>query len=261
MKLSIIIVSYNTKDLTLDCINSVFKFAPKIKFEVVVVDNGSSDGTVESLPKSVKVIKNNANLGFSRANNQGIKISKGKYILLLNSDTKVTKGAIEKLISFAENADGAGVVGSQLLNADGSIQPSVFYLPTLGRTIAEFWLKGKKYLEKYAPQGSEPAEVEAVVGAAFLITPKAQKRVGQLNEAYFMYFEDLDYCREVRRKGLKVYYLPSSKIYHYHGASGKGIADASNQWKRLIPSSKTYHGLIKYYAIQFMMKTSQKLLK
>ena len=72
MKLSIIIVSYNTKDLTLDCINSVFKFAPKIKFEVVVVDNGSSDGTVESLPKSVKVIKNNANLGLSRANNQGI---------------------------------------------------------------------------------------------------------------------------------------------------------------------------------------------
>jgi hypothetical protein len=184
--------------------------------------------------------------------------------LLLNSDTEVTKNAIDELVNFAEKHDDAGVIGSQLLNKDGSIQPSVFYLPTLTRTVKQFWFKQKNYLDKYAPKSDKPVEVEAVVGASFLITPQAREKVGLLNESYFMFFEDLEYCKKVRETGLKVYYLPGSRVYHYHGASGKNVTDSDNQWRRLIPSSKTYHGLVKYYLIYFIIKSSQiaaKLVK
>ena len=94
--------------------------------------------------------------------------------------------------------------------------------------------------------------------AAFLITPKALNKVGLLDERYFMYFEDIDYCRRIARAGLKIYYLPEAEVYHVHGASGKGLVDDKNQWKRLIPSSKIYHGLLRHYLISFIIASSQK---
>ena len=107
------------------------------------------------------------------------------------------------------------------------------------------------YVKKYAPLTKIPVVVEAAVGASFLMTRNALDKVGMLDEKYYFYFEDIDYCRRVRRAGLKVYYLPDSKVIHYHGASGKKIADPENQWRRLIPSSKIYHGVFKHYLIGF----------
>lgn len=115
--------------------------------------------------------------------------------------------------------------------------------------------------DKFAPKGDLPTEVDSVVGAVFLITPKAHKLVGNLDERYFAYFEDIDYCRQVWRNGLKVYYLPQSVIKHYHGATFKKLADESERWKKLIPSSKVYHGLLKHYLIFVVMYLGQKWQK
>ncbi len=261
---SIIIVNFNTKKLTVQCIESVLKDSPGFSKEVIVVDNGSDDGSVKVFRDyQVRLIENKENLGFARANNQGIKEARGKYILLLNSDTKVIKAAIGKLIDFAESEPDAGTVGPKLLNQDGSIQPSVFNLPTVGRAIKQFWFGKNGLLDKYSPStiNQSPKTVESLVMAAFLITPKALKKVGLLTEKYFMYFEDFDYCRRVQDTGLKVYYLPSAEVIHYHGASGKSISDEKNQWRRLIPSSKLYHGLIKHYLINFVIWSGQKITK
>lgn len=262
--LSIIIASYNTKNLILAAVDSILRQKPEISYEIIVVDDDSTDGSVEALRKlekksdKLKLIINEKNLGYVQTNNKGIKAASGIYILLLNSDTVVKRGALEKLINFARSHKDAGVVGAKLLNADGTLQPSCYHLPTIKNAVLEYWLGRKGLFEKYAPKGNRPAEVEAVVGAAFLITPEALKKAGALNTAYKSYFEDMDYCRTARRKGLKVYYLPQAEIMHYHGASFAKLADEANQWRKLIPSSKIYHGLFKHYLLNLIILVGQK---
>lgn len=267
IKLSIIIVNLNTVDLTEGCIKSIYNNPPKFSFEVIVTDNGSNDGSVAMLKKYDKKYKNftaifnRSNTGYAKANNQGIKKSKGEYILLLNNDTVVYKESLNNLVEFAEKNPEAGVVGSKLLNIDGSLQMSCFNFPTITNAIKEYFLGQKGLFDKFAPNSKKPTTVDAVVGAVFLITPEARKRVGILDERYFAYFEDIDYCRQTWKKGLKVYYLPTSVITHYHGATFKKLADESQRWKKLIPSSKTYHGLIKHYIINAIIWSGQKWQK
>lgn len=265
--LSIVIVNLNTKDLTVGCIRSIEKWANDLSFEVLLTDNGSNDGSVEAFRGIKKekywknkftLILNDSNTGYAKANNQGIKRAKGKYILLLNNDTVVHEHALQKLVEFADTTPSAGVVGSRLLNIDDTLQMSCYHFPTITNAIAEYWLGQKGLFEKFAPKGDDPVTVDSVVGAAFLITPEAKKRVGNLDERYFAYFEDIDYCRQTWKKGLKVYYLPSSVITHYHGATFKKLANEAERWKKLIPSSKVYHGLIKHYLINAILWLGQK---
>ncbi len=257
--LSIIIVNYNTRNLVLGCVDSIKKSKLNLDYEIIVVENSTRDKLSPS--KDYKLIDAKKNLGFSKGNNLGIKNSSGEYILLLNSDTKVKRGSIDKLYAFAVSHEDAGVVAPKLLNEDGSPQGSVFKLPTLMRAVREYWFGEEKFLDKYVPESETALEVESASMAAFLITPEALKKVGGLNEKYFMYFEDLDYSRKVRKAGLKVYFLPDSEIVHLHGKSGESLADKSEQWKRLIPSSKTYHGLINYYLIHIVTWSGQKFGK
>jgi len=264
MDVSIIIPSFNTRDLTLGCIFSIVKYTKGVDYEIVVVDNGSIDKTQEAVKKrfpKVYVIKNKNNLGFAKACNQGIEISKGKYVLFLNSDTEVTQGAIYNLIDFAKKTADAGVVGSMLLNSDGTIQQSAMHFPTVFRAVLQYWMGEKHSFEFYIPSKTKASEVEAVVGASFLITPVARQKVGVFNEQYFMYYEDLDYCRRVKKAGLKVYYLPSSRVVHYHGKSGKNVVKPAWQWKRLIPSSKIYHGVVAHTLIVLIIWSSQRVQK
>lgn len=261
IELSVIIVNFNTKKLLKDCIDSIIKYKKDLKIEVIVIDNGSKE-KIDDLSFKISnysLIQNNTNQGFSVANNQGIKAAKGRFILLLNSDTKVKEGAIQNLLEFAKQAPNSGVVGARLLNKDGSTQSSCLNFPTLLGAINQYWLKSSKKYDKYAPKSDKPTKVDAVVGAAFLITPEALEKVGLLDERYFFFFEDLDYCRRAKKQGLDVWYLPSAEIVHYHGASGTKITNKANQWRRLIPSSKIYHGILKYYLIYFVMWTSQKI--
>lgn len=268
--LSIVIVNLNTKDLTVGCIRSIQKEAKNLGFEVLLTDNGSNDGSVEAF-REIKneaywknrftLILNDSNTGYAKANNQGAKKAKGKYILLLNNDTVVHKNALQELVKFADKTPDAGVVGSRLLNIDGTLQMSCYHFPTITNAIKEYWFGKKGLFEKFAPKGNTPTTVDSVVGAAFLITPEAKKRVGILDERYFAYFEDVDYCRQTWKKGLKVYYLPASVIMHYHGATFKKLGDDRNRWRKLIPSSITYHGWLKHYVLYVILWTGQKWQK
>ncbi len=241
MEISIIIVNYKADKLLVKCLDSIKKFPPKVPYEVIVIDN------------------NKNNVGFARGVNKGIRKSKGRYIFLLNPDTEVKEESIEKLYEFVEEHPDAGVVGPKLLNPDGSLQHSVFNFPTILSAFVAFWMGNRAKYEKYAPPTT--TKVDAVMGAAFLITPMALKKVGLLDERYFMYYEDLDYCRRVWEAGLKVYYLPLAEIIHYHGVSGKDIVKPAFQWKRLIPSSKIYNGVIKHYLINSVIWSGQKWQK
>lgn len=268
--LSIVIVNLNTRDLTVECIRSIEKEAKDLSFEVFLTDNGSNDGSVEAFQKITKeqywkdrftLILNDSNIGYAKANNQGIRKAKGKYILLLNNDTVVHKNAFQNLVKFADGTSDAGVIGSRLLNIDGTLQMSCYHFPTITNAIKEYWLGQKGLFEKFAPKGETPVTVDSVVGAALLITPKAKERVGILDERYFAYFEDIDYCRQTWKNGLKVYYLPESVITHYHGATFKKLANESERWKKLIPSSKVYHGFFKHYLINAILWAGQKWQK
>ena len=267
LDVSIIIPNYNTKKLTLDCVDSINKTTKGVSYEVIIVDNASSDGSVKEFAKlttgnrKIQLIKNDKNLGFAKAVNLGIKISKGEYILLLNSDTLVLPNSISTLIDFAKKTPNVGVVAPQLLNIDNTPQESVTHFPSLIGAVMEYWLGKKGSFELYVPLEDVPIEVDAVVGAAFLIPRKVIDKVGLFDERYFMYFEDLDYCRRVVKRGMKVYYLPASKIIHYHGASGKNVVKPAFQWKRLIPSSKIYHGVFMHFVINFVIWSGQKLKK
>jgi len=254
MDLSIVIVSFNTKKILKSCLNSIFQNKFKGKLEVIVVDNNSSDNSslmVEKGFKEVVLIKNRENLGFAKAANQGIKKSKGKFVLLLNSDIIVKENSLNLLFNFIKDRDDLGVLGGRLLNKDDSVQGSCYYLPTLWRAIIKY---GSFF--KYAPQGQEPIQVEAVTGAVFLIPRKIIKKIGLLDERYFIYFEELDYCRRVKKAGFKVFYLPTAEFIHFHGASGKNIPQKTHQW--LIESSKTYHGTSKYHLITSILWIKQK---
>ena len=263
--ISIVIVSYNTADLTLECIKSVDFACKDIDSEILVIDNASKDDSVKLLKKlklentSLVIIKNSENLGFSKAVNIGIKKSTGQYTFLLNPDTKVNKGSIKKLLDFTKEQKNAGLIAPQLVLPDGTVQKSVMHFPTLKNAIKEFWMGEKNAYSLYIPKGKKPIKVDYVVAAALLITPAARQKVGLFDESYFMYFEDFDYCKRVKQSGLDTYYLPLVKVIHHHGASGENIRSKDNQWRRLIPSSKIYHGLVKHHLINFVIWSGQKI--
>ena len=272
--LSIIVVSYNTQKLLKQCLKSLKLKAKSLKLkmknekcqmlnlEVIVVDNNSTDGSKKMINDQwpmVKLIANNKNLGFAKASNQGIKIARGKYILLLNSDTIVKRRALLELVNFAEKEKRAGGAAPRLLNTDGSIQASCFRFPSLRGAIKEFWLGNKGSFSKYFPNTSKPTVVDAAVGATLLLPQKTIKKIGLLDERYFMYFEDFDYCLRMKKEGLKLYYLPEVSIIHLHGASSKKIKSKPNQW--LVESSKIYHGLFKHYLINAIIWSGQKWQK
>lgn len=264
IELSIIIISFNTKNVLRDCINSIFKSVNIQKTEIIVVDNGSNDGSVEQIKNydskfKIILIENKTNLGFAKAVNQGIRQARGDYILLLNSDIIVKPNSIKTMIDFAKNNKNVGVVGGKLLNIDGSFQPSVFHFPSVLGAIKEYWFGIKGAYEKYLPKGDNPEEVDAVVGAVMLIPRAVIEKVGLFDEKFFMYFEDLDFCRRVRNDGYTVYYYPRSRYIHYHGISGSKIPQKTNQW--LIESSKVYNGLFKYYLVTLVISIGQKFKK
>ena len=260
MELSIIIPSFNTKKVLGDCLSSIAKFTDSRKTEIIVVDNGSSDGSKDFLEKlshekRIDVILSNTNMGFSKAVNLGINKSSGDYILILNSDILVKPNSVDLLVDYAKKNKDAGVIGGRLSNIDGTPQASVFHFPSIIGAIKEYWLGRKGDYEKYLPEGNNPVKVDAVVGAVMLVSREVLNKVGLLDEKYFMYFEDLDLCRRIFRVGYSNYYLPKAEFIHYHGLSGKNISKDTNKW--LISSSKKYNGFLKYLLITLIIRIRQ----
>jgi hypothetical protein len=226
MDLSIIIVNWNTKDLLLQCLESVYQTIKRVEMEVFVVDNGSMDGSIAAAKgrfPEVKFIQNEINLGFARANNQALSLAKGRYLLLLNPDTQVKKGAMERLISFMDAHPEAGGAGAQLLNSDGSRQNSIANFPSLATELLN-----KSLLRWFFPSVfpgkernyPEPIEVDSVIGACMVVKRDAIEPVGLLDEGYFLFLEETDWCYRMRRTGWKIYHVPQAEIYHFQG---KGV--------------------------------------
>jgi len=284
--ISIIIVSYNTKDLLLNCLKSVFRNdrrldlsgAPikdddeeKIPAEIIIVDNCSSDGSIEAVrkfqipnpnfqtnPKSqfpnIRLIKNKENLGFAKANNQGIKIARGEYVLLLNSDTLVPEGSISQTLLWLSARPKVGVVSCRLMDRSKRTQPTGGFFPNLLNLFC--WASFlddlpcvNSIILPYHPPASNSwvsknwyrntRQLDWVTGA-FLMTRKAVFReVGYLSEEFFMYVEELEWCYRVKKIGWEIWYYPDTKIFHFGGASGESGTAIFGEDR----------GLVKFYSI------------
>jgi N-acetylglucosaminyl-diphospho-decaprenol L-rhamnosyltransferase len=221
--LSIVITSWNTSDLLKRCLASLLRCPQRCYFEVIVTDNASTDGSSEMVMRefpTVRLIQNMANLGFARANNRGIQASRGRYILLLNSDTVVPEGALARLTSFMDQHPDVGASGPRLLRPDGAPQPYSFGGdPTLRYLLARD-LKQALFHRHLHDWGTDIVqEVDWVSGACLLVRRQAIEQVGLLDENIFMYFEDTDWCLRMRRAGWKVYYNPGVEVIHIGGQS------------------------------------------
>lgn len=248
MQVSIIIVSFNTLLLLQKCLESIFEHTKEIKYEVIVVDNNSLDDTKEYLTgmdrdrSDVSIILNNKNLGFARANNQGIKKAKGRYIILLNPDTELKNNAIKELVGFMERYSDFGISGPKLLNSDGSLQQSVRRFPQLLDQVF-ILLKIhnifpnlpplKKYFQHdftgYNLHVTRCFNVDQVMGAAFIMRKGVIEKIGSLDESFRRNFEEVDFCFRAKQAGFKVCYVPSTEIYHHKGTSFRQIGLVKKQ--------------------------------
>ncbi len=228
--LTILIVNYKTTELTLSCIRSIYDFSPACLYEIVLVDNGSNDDISaqigEQFPE-VRFIETGGNVGFSRANNLGIHNSRGEFVVLLNSDTALIEPIWDAMIDFMRQQTELGVIGCREVDGDGNFQLSCGHFPNFQneiiRKIMHYRLsindhKVRDYLDG---KFSNLSVVDWVSGSCMMIRRKALEDVGLLDEQFFMYFEDIDFCRRVRDKGWGVRYFPGATICHYGGRSAR----------------------------------------
>jgi GT2 family glycosyltransferase len=257
LDLSIIIVSYNSKNFLRECIISINKNLKNTSYEIIVVDNNSPDKSSEMVEKEfpqVKLIASKVNSGFSKANNEGIKISDdSRYILFLNPDTIVQPKAIEEVINFMNNHKDVGAATCKLIMPNGKIDDATHRgFPTPWNAFCHF-----SGLEKLFPKSKlfagyslgwmdleKTHEIDALAGAFMLVKRNAGEEAKWWDEDYFFYGEDLDFCYMLKQKGWKIYYVPSVFINHYKGVSGgikaisKKITTASDETKRQVTKSR-----------------------
>lgn len=232
MNLSIIITHHKTPELLDLCLNSINKTVKGIKKELIVVDSESEEITEELIRErhpDVTFVPFKKNLGYSKIVNVGLKKAKGDYILILNADIIVLEGAVSKMLKYMNRHQGVGVVAPQLLDFTNNVQISCFSFPNLEAILARrtFWgrtRRGKKILNEFVVNCSaarRPQKVDWAQGSAMMIRKKAVKKVGLLDERFFMYFEDADWCRRFWQNGYEVVYLPTAKMAHYYHRASK----------------------------------------
>jgi len=232
--ISIIIVSYNTKRLLANCLKSIFNTNSNLSIEVILVDNGSTDDSLDMVRldyPAVRIIANQENLGFTHANNQGIRIANGNNILLLNSDTVLTPGALNTLLLDLHSIPELGLVGPRLVNGDGTVQPSVGEFIGLGLTfVFQFYLF--KFLPVNFPLGDriKPFQykqyqhshnVDWLSGACLLVRREVVDKAGMLDEDLFMYGEDMEWCWQIRQAGYKTRYCVDATVIHLSRQSSR----------------------------------------
>lgn len=256
---SIIIPTWNTSAITQKCVATIKKFLPANFAEVIIVDNGSTDSTQSDFSKikDLVYLRLDNNYGFGYANNAGAKIATAPYLFFLNSDMELLDDSLVSMVDYLQNHPAVGLIGPQFLNPDLTPQGSVFPAQNIFNAFSEFWLKKNTY-SKYTADTNNISNVWAISGGAVLISKKLFQDFGGWDKRYFMYFEDLELCRQVRRHHLHVVYYPKMTVVHRHGASGAKLTNSSNQWRRLIPSSITYHGFFYHHLLNFTIWSGQK---
>ncbi len=249
MNLSIIIVNWNVRDLLHQCLKSIFLFTENIDYEVIVIDNNSDDGSVQmlnfltfsaqggSLPTgqagalggehpNLQVIFNEKNVGFSKANNQGLQKAKGKYVLFMNPDMELVENTPKLLYDYMEGKSDVSASTCQLQYGDGHRQPNIKRDPSF---LSQLWILYKLhhfwqpwFLKKYLAKDFDYAheqEVEQIMGAFVFIRRDIMLKIGGWSEDYFIWWEDLDLCKRLRKLGEKIMYTPISRVIHYEGRS------------------------------------------
>ncbi|HHT9116678.1 MAG: glycosyltransferase [Planctomycetes bacterium] len=225
--LRFIIVNWNTRQLLIDCIDSIYKTVKYINYQICVVDNGSRDDSIAAVREQfphVIVIENQENKGFAAAVNQALGKNAATYSVLINTDTLLHKNAIHVMYSFMEQHKDVGIVGAQLEKPDGTRQHSYDNYPTLATELLNKsllqWFFPYKYPSKKHPI-EQPTEVESVIGACMMIRNEAIKNVGKLDEDYFFFLEETDWCYRMQKAGWKVFHLPEARVIHLGGQSKK----------------------------------------
>jgi len=247
MELSVVIVSYNVREFLEQSLKSVFRASANIECEIIVVDNNSDDGSCQMVGQhfpAVTLIKNLTNNGFSAANNQAIRLARGRFILLLNPDTIIEDDTLIKCISFMNGNPDAGAVGVRMVDGNGSYlpeskralpTPSAAFFKTFG--IAGLFPRSKQFSRYYSIHVDQmtTSEVEVLAGAYMFIRAETLKKTGLLDEDYFMYGEDIDLSIRIMKAGYKNYYFPETTIVHYKGMSTRrnGYADINHFYKAM----------------------------
>lgn len=232
--LSIIIINWNTRKLLMDCLASIFLTVQRATYEIFVVDNGSTDGSMEAVAQhyaGVIVIANQHNEGFARANNKAIRRMNGRFAVLLNSDTVLTENALDGMLAFMDAHRKAGMCGPQLLNQDGSQQTSVGSFPTLttefvNKSLLKLFIPAtyRTHFASRTQGGRDPVLVDFIIGACMMARKEAMDEAGILDEDYFFFYEEIDWCLRMHRAGWPVYHLPQAAIYHLGGGSSKSVS-------------------------------------
>jgi len=232
MKLSVIITNYKTPELLKLCLKSVKSAAADLEYEIIILDSEVDDeenGPIKEEFNETKYLPFKKNVGYAKLVNEGLKEARGEYLLILNADMVLEKDAVEKMIGYLEKETSAGILGPKLLNFNGSTQDSCFRFYKFStvfsrRTIWGETSWGGRELERFLMRDfnhREIREVDWLLGAALMVRQKAFQEVGPMDERFFLYFEDVDWCRRFKEKDWKVIYFPEARMNHYHGRQSR----------------------------------------
>lgn len=233
MDASIVIVSWNTRDLLRRCLDSVYPVVRELATEIIVVDNGSTDGSVEMVTREfpqIRVIQNHDNRGFAAANNQAVRVSSGRHVLLLNSDAIIGPDDVQRMVHILDGDSRVGIVGAKLLNLDGSFQASYNDFPQLRNELIAFAGLSPLLLTPTFPsypeaESQELREVDWVGGACMMVRRQMLNQIGLLDDSFFMYSEETDLCYRARRAGWSVVYVPDAVALHGSGSSAQRVPE------------------------------------
>ncbi len=279
MDVSVIIVNWNTRRILYNCLTSIYRETKACSFETIVVDNNSTDHSTQMVRTEfpqVLLITNSKNVGFATANNQGMRIARGRYILLLNSDVVILDNAISKMISFADSNLEVGLAACRIRNPDGTLQSTCFMFPSLLNMILSV-----TYLHKLFPRNTffgrermgwfdwdNVCEMDVVAGCFMLVRRKAIEQVGLMDESYFMYGEETDWCYRFKQAGWKVMFSPDAEIIHLGGSSSKQMKPEMTLqlWASILFFLKKHKSTLSYYlacllvALFFLLRVPFKLV-
>ena len=276
MNISFLIVSWNVRELLQRAVQAILDDTRDLEIEIVVVDNASRDGTVEMLradfsatalgtSPNVRVIANEENVGFTRGNNQGIEIAQGRYLFLINPDTEIQRGATRALLEFMDASENArvGIIAPRLYYADGSLQSSRRRFPKFSTALFEStkleqWFPHNSLITDYRllnTDDSQTQDVDWVVGAAMFVRRAVIEQIGGLDERFFMYSEELDFCKRAKQAGWRVVYFPDARVLHHEAKSSEQVLARRDIYfhSSKVRYFKKHHGVLQGELLRYFL--------